>query len=180
MNTQQDDNQVDPLDEIQQKIKAQEDLNAEVQNISETDTEIAELTRIAKQAMADLANFRRRSEEEKKQFVQFANANLILDLLKIIDTFDRSLKSMPEELKENEWVKGVQGIDQQLHSIMDKQGLTRIATVGEKLNVASHEALMQAPGEKNIILEEFEAGYMLGDRVLRPAKVKVGNGESQS
>ena len=190
MNTQQDDNQntsnENPLDEIQQKIAEQEALNAEVeaaqvaqeQTFNANNEEIQRLTRVAKQATADLANFKRRSEEEKKSFAQFATANLVLELLQVVDNFDRALQNIPDEITSNEWTAGIKGIDQQFHAILDKQGLTRIPTIGEKLDVAKHEALMQGVGEKDIILQEFEAGYMLGDRVLRPAKVQVGSGET--
>lgn len=174
------------FDELQKKIKAQEELNEkeletaedQIAQQDEKDAKIEELTRVAKQAAADLANFRRRSEEEKKQFVQYANANLILELLQVVDTFDRSLKAMPEDLKNNDWALGIQGIDRQLHGILEKQGLKKIQAVGEKFNVTMHEPMMTGPGEKDMILEELEAGFMLGERVIRPAKVKIGNGES--
>jgi len=184
-NPQDDSQQTDALDEIQQKIAEQEALNAQEEStqIEQEQTqdlesaEIERLTRVAQQATADLANFKRRAEEEKKSFAQFATANLVLELLQVVDNFDRALQNIPEEIANNEWLTGIQGIDQQFHAILQKQGLTRIPTVGEKLDVAKHEALMQGPGEKDIILQEFEAGYMLGDRVLRPAKVQVGSGE---
>lgn len=189
MNTQQDDTQNtdsnEALDEIQQKIAEQEAINVEelkeaeagMRAQDEADEKVAELTRIAQQATADLANFKRRAEEEKKSFAQFATAGLVLELLQVTDNFDRALQNIPEELKTNEWVQGIQGIDQQFHGILNKQGVTPIQAVGEKLDIMKHEALMQGPGEKDIILEELEKGYMMGDKVLRPAKVKVGNGE---
>ncbi|MDP4008652.1 MAG: nucleotide exchange factor GrpE [Candidatus Peregrinibacteria bacterium] len=174
MNTQQDDNQVEPLDEIQQKIKEQEELNEQ----AEIDAKIAQLTNLAQQATADLANFKRRSEEEKKAFAQFATANLVLELLQVTDNFDRALQNVPEEIKGNEWHQGIQGIDQQFHGILQKQGVAPIQAIGQKLDLNLHEALMQGPGEKDIILEELEKGYMMGTRILRPTKVKVGNGEA--
>ena len=138
--------------------------------------EIEELTVVAKQAMADLSNYRKRVEEEKKSFAQFANAGLLLELLTLVDHFDRALTTVPQDTATDEWFKGIQGIDQQLHTLLEKYQVRPIASVGQKLNPIHHEALMQGPGEKDIILEEFEKGYLLGDKVLRPAKVKVGSG----
>ena len=181
--TQDQDN--NNLDDLQAKIAEQERLNAEQEATAESEmtaqdfesAEIERLTRVAQQATADLANFKRGAEEEKKQFVQFANANLILELLQVVDNFDRALQNIPGEIEGNEWISGIKGIDQQFHAILEKQGLTKIPTVGEKLDVVKHEPLMQGPGEKDIILQEFEAGYMLGERVIRPAKVQIGNGQ---
>lgn len=139
------------------------------------DDQIMQLINVAKQATADLQNYKKRNEEEKKQLIKFANAGLILEILQIVDTFDRSLKAMPSDLADNEWVKGMQGIDRQLHQILEKQGLKKIESVGQKLDPNFHEAIMQGDGERNIVIEEFEAGYMLNEKVIRPAKVKVGN-----
>ena len=192
----QDDNQVD---EIQKKIKEQEELNEKAQkaeememaNQNEKDIQIQELTIVAKQAMADLSNYRKRVEDEKKSFAQFANAGLILEFLSVVDAFDRATSAIPTRASANtlpdsdnsyftsinEWITGIQSIDQQFHAILEKQGVKPIKSVGEKLDPTRHEALLQGAGEKDMILEEFEKGYLLGDRILRPAKVKVGNGE---
>ena len=192
MTNQQDDNKDDALNELQQKIKEQEaeqeneaarnekeaSANEDVTDVNGQDSRIAQLTQVAQQATADLANFKRRSEEEKKAFGQFATANLVSQLLQVTDNFDRALQNIPEGLEGSEWTQGIQGIDQQFHGILERQGVKPIEAVGQKLDLNLHEALMQGPGEKDIVLEELEKGYMMGDKVLRPTKVKVGNGET--
>lgn len=137
---------------------------------------VDDMTIIAKQALADLSNYRKRVEEEKKSIFQFANMKLLLELLGTVDNFDRAISSVPAEISTTQWFKGVQGIDQQLHALLEKYKVQPIISVGQKLDPSKHEALMQAPGEKDMILEEFEKGYMIEDRVLRVAKVKVGGG----
>ena len=142
-----------------------------------TQTKIAELTEVSKRALADLQNYKRRIEEERSQFVKLANASLILGILQITDNFDRAFAHMPQELEKNEWVEGVIQIEKQLSETLKKQGLKSIESIGQKFDPNFHEALLHAPGKKDVVIEELEKGYLLNDKVLRPSKVKVGNGE---
>lgn len=138
---------------------------------------VEEMTEAAKRAMADLQNFRKKTEEEKTGFVAFANAALILELLPVLDNFARAFVAVPEEVKKTDWFKGALQIEQQLVSIVGRQGVKEMESqIGKKVDVRFHDALATGPGEKEIIIEEFEKGYLLGDKVLRPAKVKVGDG----
>lgn len=140
--------------------------------------QIQELTNVTKRALADLENFRRRSEQEKAEFARFANAKLFSELLPVLDNFERAMKHTPEDLKNNEWVKGITHIEKQLLETLQKLGLKKMPlAVGEKLDPARHEALLEGPGEKGAVVEELEAGYLLHNRVLKPARVKVGKGK---
>lgn len=141
--------------------------------------ELAAMTETAKRALADLQNFKKRTEEEKKGLRQFAAMSLIIEILPVFDNFNRALAQIPEDIAENQWVAGITNIAKQFKGIIEKQGLTEITTEGEKFDPVKHEALMQGPGEKEMIIETFEPGYMLGDKVLKPAKVKVGDGSPQ-
>lgn len=141
---------------------------------------IQELTDTAKRALADLQNYRKRIEEERAGFVQFANLGLILELLPILDNFQRAFAAVPDEIKKTDWFRGALQIEQQLVGVMKKQGVTEMpSSVGQKLDPTRHEALMTGPGEKETVIEEFEKGYMVGNKVIRPAKVKVGNGTKE-
>jgi molecular chaperone GrpE len=140
------------------------------------DAKIEELTNQLARAMADLQNYKRRSEEEKVSFVKFANAELLKIILPLLDNLDRSVTHLPEDLKGNEWTKGMLHIHEDLLKTFEKIGLKKIKTVGEKLDPKKHEALLAGPGEKDMVTEEFEAGYYLLDETIKPAKVKVGNG----
>lgn len=139
--------------------------------------QIMDLTETAKRALADLQNYRKRVEEERVSFVQFANVGLILELLPVLDNFDRAFAAVPEEVSKTEWFKGALQIEKQLMSIVKKQGVTEMpSSLGQPLDAKKHEPLTTGPGAKDTIIEEFEKGYMLGDKVIRPAKVKVGDG----
>lgn len=147
------------------------------QNSGSQDLQIAELTETAKRALADLQNYRRRVEEERAVFVAFANVGLILELLPILDNFNRAFAQVPEEISKTEWFKGALQIEQQLASVIRKQGVMEMPPqIGKKLDPKIHEAVATGPGEKDVIIEEFEKGYLLGEKVIRPAKVKVGDG----
>ncbi len=141
--------------------------------LEETQKRLQEMTAITQRALADLQNVHRRSEEDKKNWVLYANAELLLELLPAIDNMNRALAHEP---KDEEWIKGIEQTMRQFWQILEKRNLKIIETKGQKFDPKIHEALMTGPGEKDMILEEFEKGYMLGEKVLKPARVKVGNG----
>ena len=149
---------------------------AEVKDVK--DTKIDELTNALARSMADLQNFKRRTEEDQFKFIKFANAELLKTLMPVIDNFDRSAAHLPENLKDNDWSKGVMRIHDDFLKTLEKIGVKKIKAVGEKLNPKFHEALLAGPGEKDIVTEEFEPGYTFNDEILKPAKVKVGDGTS--
>jgi len=140
----------------------------------ETQAKLDEMMNISKHALADLQNYKKRTEEEKGAFVTFANADLVAAILPALNNFERALKHDP---KDAEWAKGVEQIYNQLKGELEKRGLAPINALGQKFDPRMHEALLTAPGEKDLVLEELEKGWMLGDRVIKPTRVKVGNGE---
>lgn len=140
------------------------------------DQKIEELTQALARSMADLQNFKRRSDEEKVSFLKYAHAELLKNLLPFVDNLDRSVSHLPEELRENQWAKGVVHMHADLMKTLTSMGIEKIKTVGEKLNPNWHEGLMSGPGEKDVIVEEFEPGYKLGDTIIKVARVKVGDG----
>ncbi|MBN1494128.1 nucleotide exchange factor GrpE [Candidatus Peregrinibacteria bacterium] len=138
--------------------------------------QIEELTNISKRAMADLANYRKRVEEEKSQFVKFTTGGVFLEILPLYDSLDRAVSQIPDDIKENEWVKGIVNIKKQFEQTMERAKILKMKTVGEKFDPNFHEAVTQGPGEKDIIIEELESGYTIEGQTLRPARVKVGSG----
>ena len=152
----------------------EQDFNTLQTELEQTQAKLDEMVNISKHALADLQNYKRHVEEEKAAFVTFANAELISALLPSLDNFDRALRHDP---KDAEWAKGIEQIYKQMQDALEKRGLTPIQTAGQKFDPRLHEALLTAPGEKDMVLEELEKGWMLGERVLKPARVKVGNGE---
>lgn len=142
--------------------------------LEQTQAKLTEMMTISQRALADLQNFKRRSEEEKASFITYSNAELILALVPALNSANLALKHEP---KDAEWAKGVEQALKQMASALEARGLRIINTAGQKFDPKIHEALMMAPGEKDLILEELEQGYILGDKVIKPARVKVGNGE---
>jgi molecular chaperone GrpE len=120
---------------------------------------------------AEFENFQKRTEKEKKENLINANADLIYQLLEVLDNFELSLKHSRE--------KGVRMIYENFKKILKKQGLKIIDTSGD-FNPEIHEVLVKEEGEgKNVILEEFQKGYMLNDKLLRASKVKIGKVEEK-
>ncbi len=128
---------------------------------------------------ADFINYKRRIEQEREDFTKFANANLIHSILPIFDDLERAFNTMPDKLAKVSWVDGVRLIEHKLRASLEAQGLTPIEALGKPFDPKFHEAVRQDKGKEGIIIEEFQKGYMLHDRLLRPAKVVVGNGEEE-
>jgi len=128
-------------------------------------------------AEADFINYKRRSEQEKEEISKFANSVLMLNLLPILDDFERALDSIPPEMIEPSWLEGVKLIERKMKASLEAQGLTPIEAVGEPFDPRLHEAVRQDKGKDGIVIEEVQKGYRFHDRVIRPSKVVVGSGE---
>lgn len=144
-------------------------------NLAKLQTEIDELTNALKRERADALNLRRRHEEETANLRSRLKSNVVADLLPVIDNFERALKHVPKELEGNDYIKGVQGVVKQFEKTLSDMGVERIKTVGEVFDPALHEAVSMEEGEgnKEIITDELQAGYRLGDDVIRHAMVRV-------
>ena len=126
---------------------------------------------------ADFANFKRRTEEDKATVGQFANAVLLTRLLTVVDDFDRALESVPEDVHEG-WADGVRLVERKLLALLESEGVTPIAVIGETFDPNLHEAVVHedtADYPDNSVIGEVQRGYRLHDRVLRPALVRVAN-----
>ena len=128
-------------------------------------------------AQADFANYKRRTEQEMQEIGKMANANLALSLLPVLDDFERALNSAPENQSDGSWVDGITLIYRKLKGALEAIGLSRIEASGEPFDPNIHEAVMQGKGKDGIVIDELETGYMFQDKIIRPTKVVVGNGE---
>ena len=129
-------------------------------------------------ARADLINYKKEEMERVGSFIKIAQEGLIFEFLAILDNFDIAEKKIPNDLKENENVKGLLQIKQQILDFLKKKGVEEIKSVGEKFNPAYHEVVGEVDTdefETGTIVEEVQKGYKINGRVLRPAKVKVAN-----
>ena len=128
-------------------------------------------------AQADYVNLKRRSEQEKEEALKYANSTLILKILPILDDFERAVAALPLESEGNPWIDGMKLIERKLRTSLESQGLTSIPALGEPFDPKVHEAVRQDKGEEGIVIAEMEKGYRYLDRIIRPSKVVVGNGE---
>jgi molecular chaperone GrpE len=136
----------------------------------------------ALRAMAELKNAQQRMENEKNQFVAFATQGLVLKVLEIYENYHRLMEHQserangegPRSNEEEEWLKGLELIDQQFGSFLEQQGVSAIEVkVGEQIDPEKHEAMMTGEGKDGEILEVFSRGYEMKGRVIKTAKVKV-------
>lgn len=143
-------------------------------SIKDLEAQINELTDALQRERADAMNVRRRAEEERAGLGSFYKANVVRELLPVIDNFERALKHTPKELETNDYIKGVQGIAKQFEDVLTKLGVERIKTVGEAFDPNLHEAVSHEEGDgPELVSEELQAGYTLGDEVIRHAMVRV-------
>jgi molecular chaperone GrpE len=126
---------------------------------------------------ADFENTRKRLEKDKQEFVKFANEGIIIELLNVLDDLERSVELAQNQHQDvNNFLKGVEIILAHLYDLLKKYGVRPIETEGKIFDPHYHEALMQVEAKdvpEHAIVEELQKGYMLNDRVIRTAKVKV-------
>ena len=137
--------------------------------------QIAELTDALQRERADATNIRRRHDEQIAGLKSMVKAGVVRDLLPVIDNFDRALKHVPAELEGNDYIKGVQGVVKQFEKTLSDMGVERIATVGEPFSPQLHEAVSMEEGDggEEVVSEELQSGYRIGDEVIRHAMVRV-------
>ena len=132
-----------------------------------------------RRAEADLQNYKRRAEQERDESRRFAHAALIINLLPIVDDFERAFASLDMRLAGLSWFDGIRLIYRKLLALLENAGVTPIETEGQAFDPRFHEAVAHVDGEEGKVLAEVQRGYKLHDRVLRPAMVVVGKGGGQ-
>lgn len=139
--------------------------------------QVGELTQDLQRVRADFENYRKRVEQEKEMARANGRVAAIMKLLPVIDNIERAISHAPEELKNNAWAQGVTKLVKNLDKSLSELGVSRIdAHAGVAFDPDLHEAIQfddEAEGDHEIIAEELQAGYKLGDTVMRPSMVKV-------
>ena len=164
----------------------EEELTDEGEPKAVNEEDLAELKRQAEDYMAnwqrtqaDFDNYKRRSQQEKEEISQFANSVLVLSLLPVIDDLERAFAVISAELESVSWVEGVRLIERKMKTVLEAHGMSEINALGEPFDPSLHEAVQQSTGKENIIVGEALKGYKLHDKVIRPSKVIVGNGDEE-
>ncbi len=143
--------------------------------LNEYEQQIQQLTDALQRERADATNIRRQHDDQITSLRAVVKSNVVRDLLPVIDNFERALKHVPEDLQDNDYVKGVQGVVKQFEDTLAEIGVERIKTVDEPFDPKYHEAVSmeEGAGNKEIVSEELQAGYKIGEDVIRHAMVRV-------
>ncbi len=171
-----DDNQEEKASELEENLPA---VTAEAQIVALTAernqlvAEKADLKDRLLRALADFDNFRRRAERDRSDYVQFANVEMVRDLIPILDDFRRAMKV---ETADKDYAKGIELIDQRLFETLRKAGLEPIEAAGKPFDPNLHQAVDRVQSDvlpDHRLLEEYQSGYNFKGKLLRPAMVRV-------
>ncbi len=146
------------------------------ERLKEKEKEAAENYDRYVRTLAELDNFRKRTAREKADLVKYGNENLLRDILPMIDNLDRALKHAETSCDFEAFKSGLEMLRTQLVASLERHGLEAMACVNETFDPNLHEAMLQVESdahEDSQIVDEFEKGYLLHGRLLRPAKVSV-------
>lgn len=153
--------------------------NPDLDRLAELERELEEVRQHVLYAQAETQNVRRRLEQEKVAATQYAATAFARDMLSVKDNLERALSAIPEELRDDEKMKGlVAGLEatgRELDSAFQRHGIARVEAMGKPLDPHLHQAMLEVPSdaEPGTIVQEMQAGYTIKDRLLRPALVGV-------
>jgi molecular chaperone GrpE len=170
----------DEAEEIRKETAEDAPELQEHDRIAELESQLEEANAKTLYAAAEIQNVRRRLEQEKQQASAYAASQFAKDMLAIKDHLERALVAVSDELRSDklasQFLAGIEATAREIESAFARNGISRIASVGEKLDPHRHQAMMEIPTAEaapGTIVEEMQAGYMLKDRLLRPALVGV-------
>jgi molecular chaperone GrpE len=180
--TNQDENTIpqDHENDLRQETAEAAPEVAEQDRTAELENQLAEAKQQVLYAQAETQNVRRRAEKEAQDARAYAATSFARDVLSVADNLSRALAAIPAELRDDEKMKGlVTGLEatgRELESVFGRHGISRINATGEALDPNRHQAMMEIPSadaEPGTVVQEIQAGYMIKDRLLRPALVGV-------
>ena len=177
VNSKNEDAEEIVLEEVQDEAELLEEMTTEEivelkKKAEERDTYLDQLLR----TKAEFVNYQKRIVKENESTAQYAVQNIILDLLPELDNFDRALKLADSSNNFDKFVEGIKLIEEQLFKVLGKYGVEPIETVGKTFDPNLHEAVMEEEDNEiphHTIIDEFQKGFLLKERVVRPSKVKV-------
>ena len=152
---------------------------AEHDRVGELENQLAEAKQNVLYAQAEIQNVRRRAEKEAQDARAYASTSFARDILSVADNLERALDSIPTDLREDAKFKGlVAGLEatgRELAAVFQRNGITRMTALGEPLDPNKHQAMLEVPSDQapGTIVQEMQGGYMIKDRLLRPALVGV-------
>lgn len=167
-------------EEIRRETAEESPEVAEHDRVAELERQLEEANSKALYAAAEIQNVRRRLETEKSQAANYATTQFARDMLAIKDHLERALNAVNEELRGDKvasnFLAGIESTARELEQVFTRHGITRIEAMGQMLDPHRHQAMMEVPtadAEPGTIVQEMQSGYMIKDRLLRPALVGV-------
>jgi molecular chaperone GrpE len=173
-----DDQAAENLD----NLPVEEQVAALHSGLEEARKEVEQQRELAQRAQAELANFRRRTDEERIALQQYSNSHLLIKLLPVVDELALAVNHADESGPSDSWVEGVKLIQRKVTNLLESEGISKIAAVGVQFDPLEHEAVgteettKHPPGH---IVEVVRNGYRLHDRVIQPAQVVVAKQSPQ-
>jgi molecular chaperone GrpE len=160
-------------------VQTEETADALRAQLEEAQSEAQENFGKYQRAMADFQNYKRRTEEQRAEYRRDANAALVINILPAVDDLDRALASVDAKLAGLQWIEGIRQIQRKFQGALTALDVAEIDADGADFDPRLHEAIGHAPGDEGKVVQVIQKGYTVGDRVVRPAMVMVGNGESE-
>jgi len=163
-------------EEIKKEKPAFAKATAGEEKLEESEKKAAEYLAGWQRSRADLLNYKKEEMERIGEFLKYASEEFVLKVLPILDNFEIIEKKMPDNLKNDENIKGLLMIKNQLRDFLKSQGAEEVKSVGQNFDPNLHEVVGETEAkdkEKGLIVEEVQKGYKINGRLLRPAKVKI-------
>jgi molecular chaperone GrpE len=175
-----EDNKTEATDDLRQETAEAAPEVAEQDRVAALEAELAEAKSATLYARAEAQNLLRRAQKEAEDARNYAATGFARDILSVADNLGRALAAIPEELREDDKMKGLivglEATGRELDSVFARHGISKITALGEALDPNRHQAMMEMPSadaEPGTIVQEIQFGYMIRDRLLRPALVGV-------
>ena len=146
----------------------------------EHEQQVGELTLHLQKLQAEFENYKKRQAQESVDTMNRAKEIVLSELLPALDNFDLASTHLPEELESNSWAVGMQYVGKQLTDKLNEMGIAKINPLNEEFDHNLHEAIEHVQSDKpeGIITDVITPGYQIGENIVRPARVKVSNGQS--
>lgn len=171
------------MEETPKEKEKAEEPTGEIEDINKIKNELKETKKLADdyfdrllRLQAEFDNYKKRMIKEREEIIKYSNEKLILELLEVYESLERGIETGKTTNEKDVLLKGMELVYKQFKDVLEKNGLKPIQALGEKFDPYKHEALMQTiddSQEENTILEEFQRGYTLNNKVIRYSKVRV-------
>ncbi|MEK7582267.1 MAG: nucleotide exchange factor GrpE [Patescibacteria group bacterium] len=163
-----------PLEEELESSEAQALQQIQDKAFQQANDKVEEYLNGWKRAQADLVNFKKDEARRVEDAVKYGNEWILLDMIDVLDTFEIALQHAPPNT-DREWLRGIEHSMAKMYGALRKHHIKKIESIGKKFDPLLHEAVQmeEGQGDEQKVTEEFRAGYMLNEKVIRPARVKI-------